>query len=638
MLIVRRFVFVLAGLVSLSLVSSALAEVTLTDRQVLKRSMRQAKRNMRQARLHARGRGPNATGSQALIDASGLKWFINTDITFNTTSSASAAMSEASYTHAVAATTIGGDPTSSTLNDAFDGYNSVCLSLDNTVAQCATGNANFVFYNQLGPATTECMGTADNRQVVFPTMTTGSLEVTRKVYVPDTDSFARWLTSVKNTGGSPATVTLVTANNLGSDSNTLIVTTSSGDNVVTTADTWVTSMQSYSGFTSSDVRLGHVLQGPGAAVPLAGINFVDGDDNPFWGYTVTIPPGETAGFLDFAVGQPTKAAAAAKAAELVGLPASAQQCLTQAELSTIKNFNVLGLEPAALALVPLGQGVLKEGDTVEVQPSWHNAGAGATAFVTGSATASSGGTIVDGAASYGIVGAGATVSCTAESDCYSLTASGPRPGTHWDVKLTETLSEPASHEWLLHVGDSFTDVPRTSPFFRFVETMLHHSVTVGCGLNAYCPANPVTREQMSVFVLVGKEGSLYSPVACGTPVFSDVPASSPFCRWIEELARRGVTGGCGGGNYCPADPVTREQVSVFLLHTLDPTLSPPACTTPMFGDVPASSPFCRWVEELARRGITSGCGGGNYCPTDAVTREQMAVFISATFGLTLYGP
>jgi hypothetical protein len=34
----------------------------------------------------------------------------------------------------------------------------------------------------------------------------------------------------------------------------------------------------------------------------------------------------------------------------------------------------------------------------------------------------------------------------------------------------------------------------------------------------------------------------------------------------------------------------------------------------------------------------AGCGGGNYCPTAAVTREQMAVFLGGTFGLTLYGP
>ena len=56
----------------------------------------------------------------------------------------------------------------------------------------------------------------------------------------------------------------------------------------------------------------------------------------------------------------------------------------------------------------------------------------------------------------------------------------------------------------------------------------------------------------------------------------------------------------------------------------------------MFGDVPETSPFCRWIEELARRGVVAGCGGGNYCPTAAVTREQMAVFLTGTFKLALY--
>jgi hypothetical protein len=137
---------------------------------------------------------------------------------------------------------------------------------------------------------------------------------------------------------------------------------------------------------------------------------------------------------------------------------------------------------------------------------------------------------------------------------------------------------------------------------------------------------------------VAKEGTGYVPPACATPVFADVPASSPFCRWIEELARRAVVGGCGGGNYCPAGSVTREQMAVFALRALDPTLTPPPCTTPMFNDVPASSGFCRWIEELARRGVVSGCGGGSYCPAASVTRDQMGVFLSVTFGLTLYGP
>jgi hypothetical protein len=79
-------------------------------------------------------------------------------------------------------------------------------------------------------------------------------------------------------------------------------------------------------------------------------------------------------------------------------------------------------------------------------------------------------------------------------------------------------------------------------------------------------------------------------------------------------------------------------MAVFVLRTLDPNLDPPACTTPVFSDVPADSPFCRWIEELVRRGVVSGCAAGRYCPADPVTREQMAVFLTGTFGLTLYGP
>ena len=311
-----------------------------------------------------------------------------------------------------------------------------------------------------------------------------------------------------------------------------------------------------------------------------------------------------------------------------------------------------GLLPAALAVDPSassgsdGNGVLEPGETVvDVKPSWRNANGAAQTFAAGASSftgpAASGVSyeLLDAVGAYGTVANGATATC---SDCYQVgvTLGGTRPATHWDATFTERLTPDAMGQtkpWTLHVGESFTDVPTTSGFYRFVETLLHKGVTGGCSATSYCPASTVTRQQLSVFVLAGKEGAGYGPVACGTPVFWDVPASSPFCRWIEELSRRGVVSGCGGGNYCPGSPVTRQQMPVFVLKTLDPTLDPPACGTPMFADVPASSPFCRWIEELARRGVVSGCGGGNYCPTNPVNRQQMGVFISLTFGLTLYG-
>src|SRR4029450_13424157 len=127
----------------------------------------------------------------------------------------------------------------------------------------------------------------------------------------------------------------------------------------------------------------------------------------------------------------------------------------------------------------------------------------------------------------------------------------------------------------------------------------------------------------------------------GQEMFNDVPAGRPFCPFIEELVRRGITSGCGGGNYCPSASVTRAQMAVFLLRTLEGSgYTPPPCVPgqEMFNDVPASSGFCPWIEELARRGITGGCGGANYCPSASVDRAQMAVFLVRTFRSARWSP
>src|SRR5687767_12987306 len=58
----------------------------------------------------------------------------------------------------------------------------------------------------------------------------------------------------------------------------------------------------------------------------------------------------------------------------------------------------------------------------------------------------------------------------------------------------------------------------------------------------------------------------------------------------------------------------------------------PAPATASFADVPVGSSLHRF-EALAASGVTGGCGGGNYCPNDPLTRGQMAVFLSAALGL-----
>jgi hypothetical protein len=176
----------------------------------------------------------------------------------------------------------------------------------------------------------------------------------------------------------------------------------------------------------------------------------------------------------------------------------------------------------------------------------------------------------------------------------------------------------------------FSDVPGSQQFYFHITKLVANAITVGCGTGIYCPLNSVTRQQMAVFLLKSKNGLCYVPPPC-TGVFPDVPCSSGFAPWIEALAAAGITGGCGGGNYCPANVVTRQQMAVFLLKTKHgSSYVPPACSGD-FLDVPCPSQFADWIEQLAAESITGGCGGGNYCPTQAVRRDQMAAFLYNTF-------
>jgi hypothetical protein len=72
---------------------------------------------------------------------------------------------------------------------------------------------------------------------------------------------------------------------------------------------------------------------------------------------------------------------------------------------------------------------------------------------------------------------------------------------------------------------------------------------------------------MAIFILRSKHGAGFQPPPA-TGMFADVPIASPFAPWIEQLAREGVTGGCGTNPpvYCPDDPVTRGQMAVFLVR------------------------------------------------------------------------
>ena len=183
---------------------------------------------------------------------------------------------------------------------------------------------------------------------------------------------------------------------------------------------------------------------------------------------------------------------------------------------------------------------------------------------------------------------------------------------------------------------TFADVSVGYWSWRFVEALQRRGIRASCATSParYCPEDVITRGSMALFLLGAQEGGGYEPPACVAPSFSDVPCSHPLAAWINELARRGITAGCGGGRYCPDNPVTRAEMAVFLLATRGvPGWAPTACLEAPFSDVPCSSPFAPWVRQLVVEGITAGCGSGAYCPTSVITRGQMAVFVTVAFQL-----
>jgi len=197
-------------------------------------------------------------------------------------------------------------------------------------------------------------------------------------------------------------------------------------------------------------------------------------------------------------------------------------------------------------------------------------------------------------------------------------------------KNTVVISTPAS--------SVFADVPLTHWANSYIERLYFAGIIGGCSINPlnYCPDKLVTRAEMAVVLLKSMHGSSYAPPAVGASTgFADVPVSHWAAAWIKQLAVEGIISGCGAGNYCPDAPVNRAVMAVLLLKAKHGSgYTPPVVgASTGFSDVPVSHWAAAYIKQLVAEGITSGCGGGLYCPNANVTRAQLAVFLVKTFNI-----
>ena len=168
--------------------------------------------------------------------------------------------------------------------------------------------------------------------------------------------------------------------------------------------------------------------------------------------------------------------------------------------------------------------------------------------------------------------------------------------------------------------------PYFEPPFRDDDGSVHEyninrlyelGITYGCSEDYFCIDDPVTRGQMAA--LLNRALGLPAPTQ---NYFADI-ANTGFSNDINALAEAGITTGCGEGLYCPNDPITRAQMATFLARAFD--LPPVAFDffTDDEGLVHEAN-----INTIAGYEVTTGCTQDLYCPSDAVTRGQMASFIA----------
>jgi len=208
--------------------------------------------------------------------------------------------------------------------------------------------------------------------------------------------------------------------------------------------------------------------------------------------------------------------------------------------------------------------------------------------------------------------------------------------------LTVTASDGAL-EGSTDVVVDVTDINEAIPSAGFTDTvgsvfeanidwMAYVGITKGCNPptnDLFCPEGDVTRGQMAAFLVraLNLTDRLDNP-------FTDDDGSI-FEADIERLAAAGITKGCNPPTndlFCPEDKVTREQMAAFLVRALGYV---DAGSGDLFTD-DDDSIFEADIDRLATAGVTKGCnpseGNTKFCPTNFVTRGQMAAFLFRALG------
>ena len=131
----------------------------------------------------------------------------------------------------------------------------------------------------------------------------------------------------------------------------------------------------------------------------------------------------------------------------------------------------------------------------------------------------------------------------------------------------------------------------TAQVQRYIEVMIRRGYTKGCGSTIdpqfrFCPADNVTRAQMSVFLIRAKMNNVFPTTLSGipfapfgdnfgtftpaVPYFSDVtatdPTFGPYFIYIQKMRELRITNGTGNVAFSPGNNLTRKEIATFIVR------------------------------------------------------------------------
>ena len=216
-----------------------------------------------------------------------------------------------------------------------------------------------------------------------------------------------------------------------------------------------------------------------------------------------------------------------------------------------------------------------------------------------------------------------------ETVTYTIVFDDTRTG---DVEYL--VAQTTSGSYLTSWNNYFGDLGNSSDtFIEAIVWLADQGITLGCGSANFCPQSPVTRAQMAVFLDRSLDLGNTTPVGFTdigslSQEFKDAINALANAGITNGCATAPL-------RFCPSSPVTRGQMSKFIVTGFGDEggkdIAPIAGPGPFTDD---NGDFSEtYNNAMADAGITNGCSATKYCPNANATREQMAVFLMRASGL-----